>query len=175
MRLKEAAEIAHKCLTVLKTHCERIEIAGSVRRKVSEVKDIEIVCIPKCVDLSQSSLFDNDVIRKIPCEGFTTTVDQWQQIKGHSFGRYTQRLLPEGIKLDLFITNPLSWGYILAIRTGPWEYSKYLVTRAKRMGYTPIEGHLYYRKSIIPLDKEEDLFELLNLRYLLPEYRRNPV
>lgn len=175
MRLKEAAEIAHKCLTVLKTHCQRIEIAGSIRRKVSEVKDIEIVCIPKCVDLSQSSLFDNTVSKQIPSPSFVAAVEQWQPLKGHPTGRYTKRLLPEGINLDIFIVNPINWGYILALRTGPAEYSEYLVTRAKRMGYIPFKGHLYYRKTIVPVQREEEFFDLLNLRYLLPEYRRNPM
>jgi DNA polymerase (family 10) len=175
MRLKEAAEIAHKCLTVLKSSCQRIEIGGSIRRKVSEVKDIEIVCIPNAATLSQDSLFDNPMSQKIPSPDFIAAVEQWQPIKGSPHGRYTRRLLPEGIELDIFIANADNWGYILALRTGPWEYSKFLVTRAKRLGYIPFEGHLYYRNALVPVREENDFFDLLNLRYLLPEYRRNPV
>lgn len=46
MRLQRALEIAQKVLKKLEPHCERISIAGSVRRMKYDVGDIEIVAIP---------------------------------------------------------------------------------------------------------------------------------
>jgi len=175
MRLSDAAKIAHKCLTVLKTHCERIEIAGSIRRQETEVGDIEIVCIPKHVIVTQDALFGSPAQQSITSPEFIAQVEKWQEIKGHPTGRYTQRLLPEGIKLDLFMTTAQNWGYIYAIRTGPWEYSKYLVTRAKRMGYEPINGMLKYRNQQVILKEEKDLFDTLNMGYVLPQFRWSKV
>lgn len=43
MKLEQALEIAEKVKALLAPHCERIEIAGSIRRKKPDVKDIEIV------------------------------------------------------------------------------------------------------------------------------------
>ncbi len=47
MQLDKALEIAEKTKELLAPYCERIEIAGSIRRKKPEVKDIELVAIPK--------------------------------------------------------------------------------------------------------------------------------
>ena len=47
MNLQQAQQIAERIKSELAPHCDRIEIAGSIRRKKPEVKDIEIVCIPK--------------------------------------------------------------------------------------------------------------------------------
>ena len=47
MIYEQALEIAEKTKALLAPHCERIEIAGSIRRLKPFVKDIEIVAIPK--------------------------------------------------------------------------------------------------------------------------------
>ena len=50
MQLEKAEKIARKYVDLLAPFCERIEIAGSTRRKKPEVGDIEIVCIPKQIN-----------------------------------------------------------------------------------------------------------------------------
>jgi len=47
MDLKTAADIAVKICFILQPNCELIHLAGSIRRRKPEVKDIEIVCSPK--------------------------------------------------------------------------------------------------------------------------------
>ncbi len=54
MKLDKALEIAERTKKLLAPYCERIEIAGSIRRKKPEVKDIELVAIPK---LENQSIF----------------------------------------------------------------------------------------------------------------------
>ena len=46
MKLQQAREIAEGVKAKLAPHCERIEIAGSIRRGKPVVGDIEIVCVP---------------------------------------------------------------------------------------------------------------------------------
>ena len=46
MKYEEALKIAEEVKALLAPHCLRIEIAGSIRRKKPEVKDIEIVAYP---------------------------------------------------------------------------------------------------------------------------------
>lgn len=109
MILTDALEIANRVKNELAPHCYRIEIAGSIRREKPEVKDIEVVCIPHIYD---TGLFES---------GIATVVNQWEKVKGElEWGKckYTQRILPEGIKLDLFFATPNNWGLIFAIRTG---------------------------------------------------------
>ncbi|MEW6287659.1 MAG: hypothetical protein AB1509_15670 [Chloroflexota bacterium] len=45
--LPEAQKIAARVIDALAPHCQRIEVAGSIRRQSPQVGDIEIVCQPK--------------------------------------------------------------------------------------------------------------------------------
>ena len=105
MKIDEAKQIAEKYLNLLKPYCWRIEIAGSIRREKSEVKDIEIIAIPL------------NLVR------FSNEVNKLEKVKGNPTGKYTQRILPEGIKLDLFMANDKNWGLIFVIRTDSARYS----------------------------------------------------
>lgn len=174
MELKKAEKIAQKYVDLLAPFCERIEIAGSVRRKKPEVGDIEIVCIPKKMIVSDvADEFFEFPTREIIHSGFIEIVNALTKIKGEPTGKYTQRILPEGINLDLFMANKDNWGYILAIRIGPDGYSKYLADTWVRMGYKGIDGMLTKNGVPIPVYEEKDLFWLLGLEYVEPEYRLN--
>ena len=50
MDLEEARTIAHDVHDRLEPACERIAIAGSIRREAVEVKDVEIVYIPRMIE-----------------------------------------------------------------------------------------------------------------------------
>ncbi len=175
MELHKAEKIAQKYVDLLAPYCERIEIAGSARRKKPEVGDIEIVCIPmqeivieKTEDLFYESKHNYQVHH-----GFVEEVNKLEKVKGEPTGKYTQRILPEGIKLDLFMANKDNWGYILAIRIGPDGYSKYLADTWVRQGYKGVDGMLTKNGVPIPVPEEKDLFWLLGLEYVEPEYRLN--
>jgi len=160
MNYNQAIEIAEKVKALLSPHCDRIEIAGSIRRKKPEVKDIEIVAIPKPYDIG---LFES---------GITPVVNQWEKVKGELPCKYTQRILPEGIKLDLFFAEPSNWGLIYAIRTGSADYShKVLASGWVRRGYKSSGGYLYANGKQIAVTEEKDLFELIGVPYLAPELR----
>jgi len=161
--LKEAKAIAESLVEILKPHCYRIEIAGSIRREKPEVKDIEIVAIPKPY---QTGLFE---------DGLAEIVNRWQKVKGElEYGKtkYTQRILPEGIKLDLFFAEEKNWGLILAIRTGSAEYShQVLAKRWVELGYNSEGGHLYQNGKHYEVREEIDLFKRLGIPYTIPKDR----
>lgn len=160
MKLSEALAIAEKVKDQLAPHCIKIEIAGSIRRKKEEVKDIEIVAIPKAY---QTGLFE---------DGIASVVNKWQKIKGELPCKYTQRMLPEGIKLDLFFAEHGNWGLIYAIRTGSAEYShKVLATEWVKRGYKGENGYLTVNGNQILIPEEKDLFTRLGLPYVEPENR----
>ena len=172
-----AKEIADRAVERLKPHCERIEIACSIRRKKSMVKDIEILCIPKKV--RQLSLFGEASSKSFTDSGLLKVVAEWEKVKGDLFqGKYTQRVLLEGIKLDLFTATAENWGNMLAVRTGPADYSHYVLACGwVDMGYKSSDGFLYrlnefgQPKSKMALPEEEDLFDLLQMHYVNPEDR----
>lgn len=171
MKLHKAETIADKYVQILSPYCDRIEVAGSVRRKKPEVGDIEIVCIPKEVLLEGNAFFTGKINERHP--EFVLAVNMLTKVKGEPTGKYTKRILPEGINLDLFMANKDNWGYILAIRIGPDGYSKYLASTWVKQGFKGIDGNLTKDGEIIPVHEERDLFRILDLEYVDPEYRMN--
>jgi len=159
MYLEHALPLAEKYVTLLAPHCERIEIAGSIRRKKFDVKDIEIVAIPKPYE---TGLF---------ASGIATVVNQWEKVKGDLPCKYTQRILPEGIKLDLFFATPTNWGLILVYRTGSSEFNIAWLRSMKLRGYRMLEGTMFYKGKEVFVREEKDLFNRMGERFILPEHR----
>lgn len=160
MIYQKALSIAERVKQELAPHCERIEIAGSIRRKKSEVKDIEIVVIPKPYEIG---LFEN---------GIASVVNQWQKVKGELPCKYTQRILPEGIKLDLFFAVKDNWGLIYAIRTGSADYSHQVLGGGwTKKGYHSIDGFLNNGRNNIAVREEIDLFRIIGIPWVDPEHR----
>jgi len=161
MELVKARGIAEKYMEQLRPHCFRIEIAGSIRREKPEVKDIEIVAIPRPYE--SIGIFQT---------GIATVVNQWPKVKGELPCKYTQRLLPEGIKLDLFFANKNNWGLIFAIRTGSAEYSHQILAKGwVAKGCKSIRGHLYYHGHTVQTSEEEDIFKLIGIPWTEPSKR----
>jgi len=114
MLLEEARKIAVAICYKLQPFCEKINIAGSVRRQKAEVNDIEICCVPKVEVLKDGFGWDEGIIRNIQ---FANTVDTLGKvIKGNTDGKYMQIELPEGVNLDLFICCRMGFLMILKER-----------------------------------------------------------
>jgi hypothetical protein len=88
-------------------------------------------------------------------------------------GKYWRALLPEGIKLDLFITTPENWGIIFLIRTGSADFSAALMTYAKLHTCYHVQGGFLCDRDGTQLKtaEEEDVFHILNLQYIEPTKR----
>lgn len=159
----EAYKIATEVLEQLKPFCYRVEIGGSIRRKKPEVKDVEIIAIPMVYD---TGLFES---------GIATVVNKWEKVKGElEWGKckYTQRILPSGIKLDLFFATPTNFGLIYAIRTGSAEYSHQVLANGwVKRGYKSEDGMLMKNGMKIDIPEEQDLFNRIGLPYVEPEFR----
>jgi DNA polymerase/3'-5' exonuclease PolX len=170
--LKFAREIADKAVEQLRPYCERIQVAGSVRRCRPEINDIEIVLIPKTRYLHE----------------IKTLLDGWAKIKGEFPCKYTRRLLPEGIECDIFIVAHETWGLQMAIRTGPAEYSHRVLASGWAVkgyhseggvlypvkydsGATTKEASLDYSRPVY-LREEEDVYKFIGLPWKDPEERR---
>ncbi len=57
----EAIAVAKILVSVLQPHCERLIVAGSLRRRKQEVGDIEILYIPK-TRIEPDGLFDTKTV-----------------------------------------------------------------------------------------------------------------
>jgi len=195
MELKKASEIAVAVCQKLQPFCNKIHIAGSIRRKKLEVKDIEIVVEPKLVTQPTNDLFGAGAPKEIIHPQFILTVDLLGKIeKGKATGRYCKIILPEGIALDLFIPEPSDFFRQYAIRTGSADYShKILAAAWRRKGWVGSDIRLRQEKDCIehkqPDGKskwvcmrnkdekppiwtdEKDFFNWLGINYVEPQYR----
>jgi DNA polymerase/3'-5' exonuclease PolX len=163
MQHAQALVLAKAALNALAPYCDRICIAGSIRRMKSECKDIELVAIPRMVP---GGLF-GDELEVDP--GFCEVVNRWAKVKGEPTGKYTQRVLPGSMVLDLFITMPDNWGWILALRTGSAGFNEHVLLRTlKQRGYSAEHGHIQRAGQIVPIPEETDLFARLKLPWVEP-------
>jgi DNA polymerase (family 10) len=147
----------------LRPHCHRAELAGSVRRGKDLIGDIEVVAIPKPYDIGLLKY------------GLPEVVDQWELVKGKLMPgktKYTQRILPCGIKLDLFLVNESNFGYHYTIRTGSAAYSKWLAQRWVKKGFNGVGGNLTRDGEIVPVPSEKEFYRLLDLKWVAPRFRR---
>lgn len=167
MKLEHALPIAEKTLELIRPHCFRAEIAGSIRRRKPEVKDIEIVAIPKP--------YERGLLADLYESNLASVVNQWEKVKGEMvYGKtkHTQRILPEKIKLDLFLVTPENWGLIYATRTGSAEYSHEVLARGwVRQGYRSKGGYLMKDGMRVNVFEEEDLYRLIRIPWIAPEHR----
>jgi DNA polymerase/3'-5' exonuclease PolX len=163
LSLAQAQPLAEKIRDTLKPYCERIEIAGSIRRQRPMVGDIEIVCIPRC----QTDLFGNPGASLLPWF-LGELVNESRLLPGDKNGeKYKEYYIPaiDGLKLDLFITSPECWSVIFAIRTGSASFSRRLVTQKEKGGWLPSHlqvkgGRIWDGNELVNLATERDFLEL---------------
>lgn len=161
-----ACEIVDK----LRPYCERIELAGSLRRKRPYIGDIEIVAIPRLqrdlfgqlMPASPTALDGFLVTRQVPLSKDGTRYKQFK------YGRFT---------VDLFLQpDPATWGVNFLIRTGSQEFSRAFVTSWHRGGMLPPGFHvagarLYRRGELLSTPEEQDVFEAIGRPWVRPEDR----
>lgn len=181
MRLARAEQIARTLAEEMSPHCVRVEIAGSIRRGSLEVKDIELVAVPRIVEEeTEGGLFSEQVkvnllhrwaTRRSGVTWIKPGTSQIVPWPPKPEGKYWRGLLPAGIKLDLFIAEPENFGLIFAIRTGSAEFTTALVTRAKDCGLPSVDGYLTRDGARVETREEREVFELLRLEWIEPGLR----
>lgn len=173
MEFKRAYDIAKKYWELLKPFCveKRCRVGGSVRRLKADCGDIEIVCIPLTIKVYPPGLFKAPEIRRY--QGFINLVNSFTKVKGEATGKYTQRILPEGIKLDLFMCDENNFGLMWMLRTGSDLFSKRMVTEIKDRGYYCHDGYLWKSEThkMIPVPEEKDFFFITGMKYVEPKMR----
>lgn len=194
LTLDVAQEAADRLVELLSPACERIVIAGSIRReKPDGIKDIELVAIPRFETATNlfgepnpnaaRSLLDARITelsqrcmlgpRTVPCSdptrGTTAQFRMGPRYKAMQF-LWNGVLAP----VDLFLVlPPAEWGAILAIRTGPSAFSQHLVTAAKRLGRHVASGRVLTRDDeVIAVPTERDFFEACGVQWVEPRERR---
>lgn len=166
MNLRAAQSLALRIQAELAPLCERIEIAGSIRRARPVVNDVDLVILPRPGRLAEI---------KARCERRCAVVTSGEQ-------NYIVRL-PGGMQLDIFFarpprkdllqTEPGNFGTLLLCRTGSREHNIWLVGHAKARGMTwaPYRGVLDGDGYVVAAETEAEIFEALGLEFIAPEQR----
>lgn len=173
--------IAEKLIEMFQDGCDRIEIAGSIRRRKDRVKDIELLIVPTIREqktllpgqFQHFSLFDVVLNEALKRHRKTLQFDRETPRNGP---KYKRLRFDRRIPVDVFIVPPTAWGAQMAIRTGPSDVSKLLVTHRRHGGLLPDhlnqrDGHLWDREGVIETPEESDYFEAMSLPVVPPEER----
>lgn len=196
MRFKDAYTIGLSVWEALKPHCEITKIAGSIRRERPDVKDIEIVCVPKEVEKAKDLFGGDQGMIRVP--SWSDEIKKLGNIvKGKPDGKYLQiDMVEPAIKIDVFMPSPADFYRIFAIRTGSAEWTaKYLAGAWKKLGWCGSDAGLRLQKECIgtkgadhkttwrcfvPKDQqtlppvwksEKELFEWLKIKWVDPKFR----
>lgn len=166
MKLEAAQYKAAALRQLLQPFCDRIEVAGSIRRGKPEPKDIELVAIPKQQNVDMFGMY------KRHHEGIATACSRYKRIRGSLIdGKYVRLELIDGTGVDLFFCTPRNWGYILALRTGSDRFNMALVERIKGNGYVCKEGAIWHKGSPLHTPEEVDVFKRAGLPFIHPTMR----
>jgi len=146
MELEKAKVIADTVVKALEPYCDRVVVAGSIRRQKPTVRDIDLVLIAR---------------------------DRWNLDSAlMRMGNYKMsgmkiaRVEMDSIPLDIYFAAPETFATLLLIRTGSVESNIRLATLASGGGLFNEKGER------IAGDSEESIYEALGLSYQRPEERR---
>ena len=135
---------------------EKIEIAGSIRRKKATVKDADILVQLK--DPQKAS----QVIEKIA---------SFDAVEIESKGEKKVHLYIEDFPVDIRFIERKSWGSALCYFTGSKEHNIILREKALQKGYKLNEYGLFQEEKYICGEKEEEIYQKLGLSFIPPEIR----
>jgi DNA polymerase/3'-5' exonuclease PolX len=175
VKLAVASNYAAKLKDWLSPFCERIEIAGSVRRGRDWCNDIDLVCIPKLVE-KRDLLGAVEETRNLAWEEIVRLVfgEKAQVIAGGKEpGKYIQvKLLKSGVQLDVFFAEMENFASRFLCRTGSKEHNIWLAERAQLRGgkWEPYNG-LTLGGALIPATTEADIYRALGVEYIEPANR----
>ena len=172
MQLAEADGLAAELLPILKPYCERIEVAGGVRRRKPEPHDLELVAKPLLVLnpglFGSGGYLDNGLdagmhqllARKVIHPGLERVNHRGTRAipMKAPFSEKYYNFQYRGQSVDLFVvTPPADWGPIFTIRTGDAAFTHWLVSYGWPKGIEFDQGimwqHLDEKDRYIPLGK----------------------
>lgn len=195
--LAEASGLADELLALLAPACERIEIAGSIRRRKPDCGDVELACIPRLAYSDDLFGLRDDVHPFNELDALCAELreagvlsERLNRLGRRAWGSAMKWATYKGFALDIFACTPEQWGVTFAIRTGGAVFSHALVTprhqevrdeAGRGFGGGLCPPWLHFRDWRIKrvdeagnpfaTPEEEDVFDLLGVEYIAPQER----
>jgi DNA polymerase (family X) len=157
--LSRAMPVAEQIVGVLRAHpaSDRVEVAGSLRRRADAVKDLDIIATASDPKALAGTLGDLDIVESV-------------QSSGDAGARVT---LHTGMKVDLKVVEPDQFGNVLQHFTGSKAHNVALRESAVRRGLHVSEYGILDDATgeTTRCDTEEAVYETLGLAWIPPELR----
>ena len=180
--LDEMRALADEVAALLDAACDRLAIAGSIRRRVPEVSDVELVVVPRLIAYRDGLWGDRETVEDQLALRVTALVAAgtlgWRRLgdRAAANGPRYRSLIYRDVPLDLFSPDDDSFPVVLLIRTGPASFSRRVVTPRSKGGLLPDfmrvkDGRLWSSGQPVACRSEHDVFALLGLAYIPPERR----
>lgn len=172
-----ALAAAKELCDAIKPHCERLIVAGSLRRRKEFVGDVEILFIPKFIE-KKDGLFDiiveDCVAGKLEELLARNVITKRRTIMGSETWGAKNKLavhITSGIPVDFFTATPENWFNYLVCRTGGAENNIIIAAAAKVMGwhwnpYGP--GFTDREGNTVPVTSELDVFRFTGQNWREP-------
>ena len=191
MEYTKALRIAEEQVERFRPACTRIEIKGSIARMKMEPNDIEIVAVPDMTQIPKAKIEFGKPMPKTHKRLVDALVAEMEEAgictvnaSGEKYKKFWLKV--EKIQVDLFlVTPPAEWGVLSVIRTGPADFSHWMVTRKSRGGALPndyivedgVVGQRVHtgkgdkRKGVISMPEEMDFFKFCGMDWIEPYQR----
>ena len=158
--LRDAEKIANQVKTFVCSHCDKIEIAGSIRRQKPKVHDIDFVVVAKSDFEWQKISEELKRLKAKPnCQG-NSVIKAFLPCHSGLF------------QVDFYRATPSTFGIHLLVRTGSANHNMWLagyaISKGMRIRYS--EG-LIKDGVAVAGETEQGVFEALGLPYPLPSER----
>ena len=158
--LNKAGAAAQKLIDFLSKDYSiiRIELAGSLRRRMELIKNINIVASSINPSLVQRNLLAAPGVVEVSAES----------------ARTFRATLPDGIVALVNVVDDVQYPFALLYCTGSTEHFNVLRGRAAKLGFQLDAYGLYDGEGkLLPCTMEEDIYERLKLPFIAPELREN--
>ena len=168
-------KVADELCGWLNPACERIEIAGSLRRRKATVGDVEIVYIAKTeVRRNPNDMFADITINLVDeaiaeLEKTKVLVRRKNVFGSETFGVHNKYMRHQatGMPIDLFSTTPECWFNYLVCRTGPKESNTRICMAAQKLGWkwNPYGAGFSRGDEVRIMESESAVFAFVGLPY----------
>jgi DNA polymerase/3'-5' exonuclease PolX len=162
-------DVAGQVKDLLSPACDRIEVAGSIRRGKPRVRDIDLVAIPRHLR--------TDIGNPVWRMEFVDAVRGCDRWTIHSSLHNTSRsvklrsVADPRLKIELWLAPPERFGWIHLLRTGDHEFTHELVARAPMRGVKFADGEVLVNHAVRACPDESDVFAAVGLPFIEPHER----
>lgn len=136
---------------------DRVEVAGSIRRRKETIKDIDILATGPAPEKIMDAFIRLPMVREVLARGETKA----------------SVLLVQGLQVDLRVVAPESFGAALCYFTGSKEHNIRIRELAIKKGLKVNEYGVFRDGERLGGQTEEEVYDILGLPYIPPELRED--